>query len=172
MLDLCRTKSRPQILHAVPHLQFETKISLPIGMKYWPEKVLADGMARPCRLGMCGGSCTVGPWYLVCVRSKRSNWTTDATHILPQPDHAGSAIIRYVSLGLPGFGSFEWDEPRGLAWLADWLVYGDIAQQIGISAHMLPAILINRLNPAHRVGNFSSRYHLGSTQPASSGTND
>lgn len=52
-----------------------------------------------------------------------------ATHSLPQPDHAGSAAIRYVSLGLPGFGSFEWDEPRGLAWLAGWLVYGDIGQQ-------------------------------------------
>lgn len=49
-----------------------------------------------------------------------------ATHSLPQPDHVGSAVIRYVSLGLPGFGSFEWDEPRGLAWLAGWLVYGDI----------------------------------------------
>lgn len=35
------------------------------------------------------------------------------THMLPQPDHVGSAVIRYVSLGLPGFGSFEWDEPRG-----------------------------------------------------------
>lgn len=83
------------------------------------------------------------------------------THTLPQPDHAGSAVIRYVSLGLPGFGSFEWDEPRGLAWLAGWLVHGDIARQTGISAHLLPANLVSQRDPAPRAG----RYLLFATPP-------
>lgn len=53
------------------------------------------------------------PWYVwpimyrgsevVWIPSIRSNWTTDVTHTLPQPDHAGSAVIRYVSLGPTGF---------------------------------------------------------------------
>lgn len=38
MLDLCRTKSRLQILHAVPLLQIEMKINLPMAMKYRPER--------------------------------------------------------------------------------------------------------------------------------------
>lgn len=43
-----------------------------------------------------------------------------------------------MSLGLPGFGSFEWDEPRGfgLAWLAGRLVYGDIEQQTDAPAQI------------------------------------
>ena len=120
VLNLCRTKSRPQILHAVPRLQFGTKIKCSNCHEIPARKMLVDGMVVPCRLGMAD--------HIRWVRSSlytqfiRSDWTTDATHMLPQPDHVGSAVIRYVSLGLPGFGSFEWDEPRGLVWLAGLLV--------------------------------------------------
>lgn len=77
-------------------------MSLPIAMRYWPEKMLDDGLVVACRLGMCGRSCTRGS-EVVWIPSIRSNWTTDVTHTLPQPEHAGSAVIRYVSLGPTGF---------------------------------------------------------------------
>lgn len=86
-------------------------------------------MVVPCRLGMWptmyGGS------VVVCVRSTEYLAVYAVTEGLDNrcDPHAAPARPRWVrsnqivSLGLPGFGSFEWDEPRGfgLAWLAGGL---------------------------------------------------
>lgn len=67
VLNLCRTKSRPQILNAVPRSQFGNVDKSSNCHQILARKMLVDGMVVPCRLGMWptmyGGS------VVACIRS-------------------------------------------------------------------------------------------------------
>lgn len=98
LLNLCRTKNRPQILHAVPRFAIcgvDKFFQLPsdTGQKAAGRR---NGRAMPSWYVADHVRWVRGSLYTHVLGSLRSDsdWTTDATHMLPQPDHVGSAVIR------------------------------------------------------------------------------